>query len=390
MTELNNAVFGNLSPVEEALCTFCADEGAIHEARLLSGDLDQELWSTARRNGVASIVAHRLNEAGIVSDDADHWEGAHADQCARIAGYMAELDRIAALMSAMEIPLAALKNAGIARAIYPCVGCCPMGDLDLLIQKCHFQKAHRALIEDGYIYQLRDPLKAQRAEDEGNGDGAEYWKQLPGGGKLWLELQWKAVGGRWIRTDQEPTTDELLDRSMAVEGTSIRLLAPEDNLLQVALHTAKHSYVRAPGFRLHTDVDRIVRRQPVDWSSFLSQVTTLEVRTAVYFSLSIPRALFSTPIPAWVLAELEPSAWRRWALIRFLRAAGLFDPSERKFGRLGYIIFNALLYDDLKGLWRAMFPAPETLGNRREMQSAYRFPHHIRRLADLAFRRVAP
>ena len=54
--------------------------------------------------------------------------------------------------------------------------------------------------------------------------------------------------------------------SLEVNGSNVRILAPEDNLLQVALHTAKHSYVRAPGFRLHSDVDRVVRFQSIDWN----------------------------------------------------------------------------------------------------------------------------
>ena len=53
--------------------------------------------------------------------------------------------------------------------------------------------------------------------------------------------------------------DDLIDRSQQIEGTSLRILSPEDNLLQVCLHTAKHSYVRSPGFRLHLDVDQLFR-----------------------------------------------------------------------------------------------------------------------------------
>lgn len=385
----NEELFGEPSPLEEALCALCADD-KIDAHSLIEALPEVELWEAARRNEVTSIVAHRLGKAGIGGGDRDSWARAHAEQVTRISGFLAELDRVASLLAASGVPVVALKNAGIARAIHPCPGCCPMGDLDLLISRSHFDKAHPALIGDGYQYQLRDPIKARRSEPDGSHDGGEYWKVLPGGDKLWLELQWRPVGGRWIRADQEPNVDDLLDRSTKVEGSAIRLLAPEDNLLQVALHTAKHSYVRAPGFRLHTDIDRIVRRRPVDWNRFLDEVAGHEVRTAVYFSLAIPKSLFSTPIPEWVLADLEPVAWRRRSLEAFLRAAGLFDPGERKFGRLGYIVFNALLYDDLHGLWRAMFPARDNNPEFRRALPPRLWLYRLRRLADLAFRRVAP
>ena len=85
---------------------------------------------------------------------------------------------------------------------------------------------------------------------------------------MWVELQWRPVAGRWIREDQEPNADDLINRSLPITGTNVRLLAPEDNLLQVCLHTAKHSYMRAIGFRLHTDVDRIVNYQNINWNIF--------------------------------------------------------------------------------------------------------------------------
>ena len=107
---------------------------------------------------------------------------------------------------------------------------------------------------------------------------------------------------------------------MPIPGSAARLLAPEDNLLQIALHTAKHSYVRAPGFRLHTDVDRVVRRQPLNWDLFLTRVIALEVKTPVFFSLAIPRSLFGTPIPDEVLAQLQPHPWKLALITKWLQS----------------------------------------------------------------------
>ena len=36
------------------------------------------------------------------------------------------------------------------------------------------------------------------------------------------------MAGRWIRPDQEPLADDLLDRSISIPGSSARLLSPED------------------------------------------------------------------------------------------------------------------------------------------------------------------
>ncbi|MEA3341975.1 MAG: nucleotidyltransferase family protein [Chloroflexota bacterium] len=189
---------------------------------------------------------------------------------------------------------------------------------------------------------------------------------------------------------KKQAAEALIARSIPILGTAARLLAPEDNLLQVALHTAKHSYVRAPGFRLHTDVDRIVRRQTIDWDLFLARTLALQVKTPVYFSLAIPNALFGTPIPDRVLPALRPPRWKERLLTRWLNRAGLFNPDECKFSRPGYILFTALLYDDLSGLWRAVFPERGWMQARYGFRRHWLLPYyHGRRLIDLAFRRVS-
>ncbi len=258
----------------------------------------------------------------------------------------------------------ALKNGGIARGIYPCPGCVPMGDLDVLIEKRRFRKAHEILLRDGYHFEFRSPLEEADLEAAEAGGGAEYWKILPDGRKLWLELQWRPVAGRWIQPDQEPPADELIARSISITDSAVRLLSPEDNLLQVALHTAKHTYVRAPGFRLHLDVERIVCAYPnLDWDLFVERVRKLRVKTAVYFSLLIPHELFGTPIPENILSSLRPPGWKERLIIRWLGRVGLFNPKEKKFSKPGYILFNMLLYDDIQGLLRGIFPSREWMNN---------------------------
>jgi hypothetical protein len=258
---------------------------------------DDVSWREAKNNQVETHLAHALLDKFPAAVVPARWKAAHDEVEQRISAYMMELDAVAARLTAEGIPLVALKNAGIARGIYPCAGCSPMGDLDVLVEKRHFRRAHRLMLDAGYNFEFRSPLEEAELEEAEKGGGAEYWKMLPGGEKLWFELQWRPVAGRWIRPDQEPTAEELMARSVAIEGTAVRLLAPEDNLLQVALHTAKHTYVRAPGFRLHTDVDRIARRQTIDWQLFTERVIKLQVKTAVYFSLAIPKMIFGTPIP---------------------------------------------------------------------------------------------
>lgn len=380
------------SQIQQVICQALSEtgrgEGRGRSGRWWLGVDEETLFRHAQANQVAPMLAHGRMALAPPEEVRAPWRQAHDEVFQRNTVYLAELDRIAQMLWQTKIALVALKNGGIARGIYPCVGCCPMGDLDVMVERPHFRRAHRLLLEDGYWFEFRSPFEEAELEAAERNGGAEYWKILPGGEKLWLELQWRPVAGRWLRPDQEPSAGELLARSQPIAGTRVRLLSPEDNLLQVSLHTAKHSYVRAPGFRLHLDVDRIVRRCALDWDLFLKMVLRLEVKTPVYFSLALPQALFGTPIPQAVLARLRPRAWKEQLIGNWLQRVGLFNPDDRKFSNLGYIVFCALLYDDLRGLWRALFPEKTWIQDRYGVSSRWPVPvHYASRLWDLAFKR---
>jgi hypothetical protein len=383
----------NLYKSQRLLCQVVSDDAA--KSRDAALDLvvclgEHAAFELACANQTDVHLAHALRTSAFTSPSKKIHEKTHEETYGRLSTYMVELDNIASLLATQSIPLVALKNSGIARAIYPCPGCCPMGDVDVLVRKRDFRAAHQILLNEGYNFEFRSALEERTLTHAESSGGAEYWKILPSGDKLWFELQWRPIAGRWIRPDQEPSADKLIDRSIPIPGTDVRLLSPEDNLLQVSLHTAKHTYVRAPGFRLHTDVDRIVRRLDIDWDIFLARVKSLRVKTAVYFSLAIPYSIFDTPIPVFVLKELEPSLLKNFIITRWIRRAGLFNPDEKKFSKVGYIAFNSLLYDDFKGLAKGILPDGGWLKERYGFDSNLLVPfYHLKRLCDLALRRAS-
>lgn len=332
---------------------------------------DQHLYETCLHNGIASIAADALSLCSGL-DLPSHWRTIYSQVDKRISAYMRELDKAASLLDGHEIPVIALKNSGIARAIYQYPGASPMGDLDVLVRKTDFRKAHNLLIANGYTFKFRSPLEEEDLDLAEKGGGAEYSVVLPSGEHLWFELQWRPIAGRWIQPHQEPGSDLLVERALEIPESKVKILCPEDNLLQVALHTAKHTFVRSPGFRLHTDVDRIARSTSIDWDSFVDSVVLLNVKTAVFFSLALARDLLDTPIPDNVLYSLRPSNWKVRYMVNSLQKVGLFDPEGRKWNRLGYIIFVSLLYDDLRSFISGLFPSASV------MQERYGAPKGIR------------
>ena len=73
-------------------------------------------------------------------------------------------------------------------------------------------------------------------------------------------------------------------------------------------------------------------------------------KTATFFSLAFASELLGTPIPLDVLDRIRSKAWKQHLMVKWLKYVGLFDPDNKKWGKVGYMIFVALLYDDIKGL----------------------------------------
>ncbi len=381
-----------LTKVESLLCLCIRHCDFLEKGKIVSlyKELgDEAVYASAKLNGVASITAHALSLCVDSSVLPKHWLDEYNAIEEKLADYMAELDKVASLLAQHDIALLALKNSGITKGMYPYLGSCPMGDIDVLVSKKQFRQAHEILVAHGYTLKFRCDFEEDSLEAAEHGGGAEYSVELEGGRHLWFELQWRPVAGRWIQPEQEPKADELVARSISIEGSDVRLLSPEDNLLQVALHTAKHTFVRAPGFRLHTDVDRIVSTQNIDWVLFTKRVIALRTKTAVYMSLAMAKSLLGTPIPDDVLNKIKPNALKITIMQAWLEKVGIFEPDATKWSKPGYIVFVSMLYDTFSDFYAGIFPSSEKMKEQYEFSSNALLPYyHVKRIAGLLLTRA--
>jgi hypothetical protein len=380
-----------LSPEERLSCLLITHRDFLdhQKIKILYEEVgDERTYAHSLLNQTVSIAADALRIIYPNKLFPDHWFKSYESIGRRIQAYMEELDNVASEFASQDIPLIALKNSGISRALYPFYGACPMGDLDVLISKSLFQKAHDIMVALGYSLEFRSPLEENTFENGVMTGGTEYFKTLRSGDLLWFELQWRPIAGRWISIDREPKADDLIERSIPISGSQARLLSPEDNLLQVCIHTAKHSFVRAPGFRLHTDVDRIVRCQKIDWETFITLVNHHRVRTASYFSLALASDLLNTPVPSEILTHLSPPSWKVKMIRNSILGVGLFDPDGKKWNKFTYLYFVTLLFDDARDIFKNLFPSFRQIARESGNQNLMYLPYgYIKRILTILWKR---
>lgn len=339
--------------------------------------IDREKFlDVCKEHELEGVVGYFVLSNGL--EMGSEWQKAYDKEKRRLDFLKAKSREICTIMQQAGIPMVILKNGGIMQDIMPNAIQCPMEDIDSLIRKRDFFKAHKILIENGFIFKFRSEYEAEKLDEAFLDGSTEYYIMTPDGEKMWFELAWRAVAGRWIRPDLEPDTDLFIENSHCAAGTDVHVLSPEDNLLQVCIHTAKHSYVRAPGLRLHMDVDRIVTHTNIDWKKFIEKVNETHVRTSTYLSLYIPTVILGTDVPKWVLDTLRPKNAEK--LLSMLAKAELPHPHGRKFSKPEFLRFQTALYDSKRDMVKVIYPGKEWMNTR------YKCKNCIQRLGAVCAR----
>lgn len=319
----------------------------------------------------AHVIEHSLGALP------EYWLAAYEREKEHLTFLRDKAAEICEKMGENGIRMVVLKNGGIMSDMVADAAACPMEDIDSLVKKSDFKKAHEILINNGFTFKFRSEFEFEELEQAYRDGSTEYCITTPAGKEMWFELAWRAVAGRWIRQDLEPNCDALIDASYLAKDTKVGILSPEDNLLQVSVHTAKHSYVRAPGLRLHLDVERIVAHKQIHWDTFLEKVRTAHVKTSTYFSLYLAKMLFDTPIPKEVLDALRPTKGKETRILSLVSEAGLLHPKARKFTKLGFLKFQTSLYDKVGDMWFVIWPKGGRLREIYGYKSPLKTPYYV-------------
>jgi hypothetical protein len=211
-----------------------------------------EFLRLAEHHGVLPLAASNLLEyrsvepsnRGLPPEIERVLRSAYDSNLRRSLWFSAELARIMQHFDRRRLRVIPYKGPTLAQSLYRDVGLRSFSDLDFLISPGDFESARQALAEIGYrpAADLAPPVERLwlRIGYERSFDAAA--------GKNLVELQWAflpyfyAVDFR--RADL--SLEDMLERAgrTSVGGCEVPSLSPEDSLLMLCLHAAKHLWTR--------------------------------------------------------------------------------------------------------------------------------------------------
>jgi hypothetical protein len=211
--------------------------------------------------------------------------------------FTAELFRILDCLEANGIPAIPYKGPVLAETVYGDLALRDFSDLDVLVRPSDVRRAKSALQRLGYT-----PSTDLSPATEGAylATGYEYIFDGSEGRNL-LEIQWNIVP-RFYAVDF--SMGHFFERasSATLAGRAVRSLSPEDLLLTLCVHAAKHAWIRLRWLR---DIAGVLKSPQLNWGVVEQRAHDLGIWRMVGVSLVLAHGLLEADLPEVLHKKLE-------------------------------------------------------------------------------------
>lgn len=201
-----------------------------------------------------------------------------------------ELIRILDCTDALGIDVIPYKGLVLSEAYYGDMAMRQSGDIDLFVRRRDVVRVRTAVRDLGYMPRVIIP---EEAEQNYIASGYEYTFDSAAGKNL-LEIQW-ALQPRFYAVDFD--MEELFERAakVTVAGREMKTPSPEDLLLVLSLHAAKHVWGRLIWL---CDIAQILKRENLNWGWVWARTQEYGIERIVLITLELAgRWLKALPAP---------------------------------------------------------------------------------------------
>ena len=250
-----------------------------------------ELLPLAEQHGVLALVARNLSAhaRGLPTEIEQRLRSAYEANVRRNLWFTSELGRIVDYLGGKHMRAVPYKGPVLAESVYGDLALRTFSDLDFLISPADFERAKQSLADLGYrpAEELTPAFERLwlRKGYERSFDGAA--------GKNLVELQWGVLPYFYA---VDLAIDDLLARSgqTSLSGGEVSCLSPEDSLLVLCLHAAKHLWTRLIWLN---DIAETLRTRTIDYTLLLPRAHSLGIVRMMGVSFWLAEHLLGAVIP---------------------------------------------------------------------------------------------
>jgi hypothetical protein len=210
-----------------------------------------------------------------------------------------ELLTLLSLLRDRGIPALPVKGPVLAAAAYRNVSLRQFCDLDILVSKPDMLQAKEVLLQRGYEPALQLSASEERAYVETHHD-YKFTRDRDG---IVVELQWGIT--QWSFAFPLDF-DEMWARHVefVLAGQKVPTLAPEDLLLVLCVHGAKHKWEQ---LKWICDIAEVITayRQKIDWDRLMVRARALGGKRMLLLGLYLSHDLLDTNLPDQVLKTIQ-------------------------------------------------------------------------------------
>ncbi len=316
---------------------------------LLSSPIRWErLLDLAEHHGVIPCLWARVSERTdcVTAQQFAGLRLCYEQNARRTLWFTRELGRILDGLHSAGVEAVAHKGPALAFMLYGDVTQRQFRDLDLLIHPADVGRAKTALAGLGYQCGRNLSAAQERAYVE---SGYEHVFHSANGRNL-LEMQW-GILPRFYSIDFDLPGMFARSGEIKVGEVACRALAPEDLVLALCVHAAKHAWGQLSWLR---DLTQLTKTVDLDWSLIRSEAERLGILRIVALNFGVAERLFKSGRPAMigqVMEEDRASALLADEVVNRVRK-GVCDNTES----LAYFRWEMQLrehwWDRVRFLWR--------------------------------------
>lgn len=254
-----------------------------------------------------------------------------------------EMVRLLELFEANQIPAVPYKGPAIGVGIYGNLALRQFADLDILVPDADVWKATELLIAEGYRAHFTIPPRKQ-ASFIRLGYVRLFNHETAA---TTVELHWR-LAPRFFGAPFDTSTLSARARRLELQGTKVRVPAPEDLILMLCIHGAKDCWEKLEWV---SGLAQLIRSEPdVDWQRVLRHAQAIRCRKIVALGLRLAHELLDAPVPAEVLSQLSLPA-RLDALVHQV-VERFFSDDSGSFSLTQRIRFHLAIKDSLPEKFR--------------------------------------